>query len=92
MSCLLGVAFAGITCGSFDLVDERLKVCIDDVRDFELVLVILEQLSLLGWRNVQYLDSWVCVNCSRRSCRLYPCRQLACAEEPTMSILALIVE
>ena len=32
----------GITCEYLDLVDERLEVCIDDVSDFELVLVILE--------------------------------------------------
>ena len=28
MGCLLGVAFVGITCGSFDVVDERLKVLV----------------------------------------------------------------
>ena len=31
-----------ITCESFDLVNERIKVDIDDVRDFEFVLVVLK--------------------------------------------------
>ena len=38
MSCLLGVAFVGITCGSFDLVDERLKICIEMMKGLELAL------------------------------------------------------
>ena len=55
MSCLLGVAFVGITCTSFDLVNERLKVCIDDVRDFELILVILENEFVIALSGISTL-------------------------------------
>ena len=50
-----GVAFVGITYGTFDLVDEKLKVCIG-VRDFELVLVILESEFVLAFFGHLYSD------------------------------------
>ena len=55
MSCLLGVAVVGIACQSFNVVDERLKVCVDDVRDFQLVLVILK--GEFGFTFVRHLYS-----------------------------------
>ena len=54
INCLLGVAFAAITCESFDVVDETLRVCIDDVRDFKLFFVILESAFVFAFYKHLY--------------------------------------
>ena len=42
MAILFFFAFTAVEFSSRVLLDDRIIVCIDDVRDFELVLVILE--------------------------------------------------
>ena len=51
-----GCCFVEITCGSFDLVDEGLKVFIDNVRDVESVLVIMESEFVLAFFRHLYSD------------------------------------
>lgn len=52
---LVGVAFRGIQLGAFDLSGESLKV--DDKRDWQLLVVILEGQLVLTFFRLLHLDS-----------------------------------